>query len=290
MGYIKIITAILIWSSLGIFVRKSGLTLISIIFYPAVIAGFLQFFLFLTSNQKYLRGKSGGDFKNLGLLLLIPVCFVANSFFFYYAFTHTTITNAVITHYTAPIFVAVLAPVFLKEKILKTAWAAILLSSAGLWLILGGISVGGREWHGIMSGITSGLTYAFLILLIRGIASRYPALFIILLQNAFVVLILLPFIFKTHLTVQAVPYVVFMGIVHSTIAPLLYIQGFRDVKANEAAILGYFEPVGAIIMAFIFLNEIPGARALLGGALILYSGFIIIRKKTAADYSLPPAS
>ena len=80
-----------------------------------------------------------------------------------------------------------------------------------------------------------------------------------------------------------------MGLIHSTLAPLLHVQGFKDVKANQAAILGYFEPVGAIIMALIFLNEIPGARALLGGALILYSGFIIIRKKTAAVYSLPPA-
>lgn len=34
------------------------------------------------------------------------------------------------------------------------------------------------------------------------------------------------------------------------------------------AILGYFEPVGAIILALIFLHEVPDIKALLGGALI----------------------
>ena len=75
-------------------------------------------------------------------------------------------------------------------------------------------------------------------------------------------------------TAQSLPYILILGIVHSTIAPFLYVQGFHSVKANEAAILGYLEPVGAIILALIFLHEIPGVNALLGGALILYSGLM----------------
>ena len=58
-------------------------------------------------------------------------------------------------------------------------------------------------------------------------------------------------------------------------------KGFHTVKANEAAILGYSEPVGAIIMAFIFLHELPGTPALLGGLLILFSGYLILRAKIA---------
>jgi drug/metabolite transporter (DMT)-like permease len=67
--------------------------------------------------------------------------------------------------------------------------------------------------------------------------------------------------------------------VHSTIAPLLYIQGFRSVKANEAAILGYFEPVGAIILALVVFHEIPGIAALFGGGLILFSGYMILKAR-----------
>ena len=53
----------------------------------------------------------------------------------------------------------------------------------------------------------------------------------------------------------------------------------RSVKANEAAILGYFEPVGAILLALIFFREVPGKIALLGGALILYSGYMILKAR-----------
>jgi drug/metabolite transporter (DMT)-like permease len=219
------------------------------------------------------------------LLTLVPVCFLANMLLFYFAFTHTTIANAVLTHYTAPIFVVLMAPVFLKEKILKTTWLTIILSSIGLWFILGtpapdeGISLGDSDRRGIIAGIFSGLAYALIILIIRGIASKYSSLFIIFIQNGIVALLLLPFMLKVHLTLQSLPYLITLGIVHSTIAPLLYVQGFKSVKANEAAILGYFEPVGAIILALIFLHEVPGIRALLGGALILYSGYMVLRSR-----------
>jgi drug/metabolite transporter (DMT)-like permease len=188
----------------------------------------------------------------------------------------------VLTHYTAPIFVALLAPVFLKEKVLKKAWIAIILSSIGLWSILGmptsgeTFSLADRERLGIIAGVLSGLAYALLIIIIREIASKFSTLFIICIQNCLVALILLPFVYTIPLTVQALPYMLTLGIVHSTLAPFLYVQGFHSVKANEAAILGYLEPVGAIILALVILHEVPGLGALLGGALILLSGYMIV--------------
>ncbi|MFV1976650.1 MAG: DMT family transporter [Candidatus Scalindua sp.] len=285
MGYLKIISAILIWSSLGIFVRKIALPNADIIFYSAVIAGLVQFFMVSLTGRlkKTIRDKNSAN--SIFLLILLPVCFLGNTLLFYFAFTHTTIANAVLTHYTAPIFVALMAPVFLKEKILKTAWFAIILSSLGLWLILGapasgeGIFPEDSESRGIIAGVISGFAYALLILIIRGIASQFSALFIIFIQNSLVALLLLPFVLNINLTLESLPYILILGIVHSTVAPLLYVQGFRSVKANEAAILGYLEPIGAILLAWIFLNEIPEIKAILGGALILYSGFMIIRNK-----------
>ncbi len=285
-GYIKIIAAVLIWSSLGVFVRKTYLPTTSIIFYPAVIAGLIQLLILSMTGKMRSAVRTDNSANSVFLLTLVPVCFLANMLLFYFAFTHTTIANAVLTHYTAPIFVALMAPVFLKEKILKTTWLTIILSSIGLWLILGipasgeGISLlEDSDRRGIIAGVFSGLAYALIILIIRGIASKYSSLFIIFIQNGIVALLLLPFMLKVHLTLQSLPYLITLGIVHSTIAPLLYVQGFKSVKANEAAILGYFEPVGAIILAMIVLNEVPGVKALLGGTLILYSGYMVLRSR-----------
>ncbi len=283
MGYVNIIIAILIWSSLGIFVRKIDLPTISVIFYPAVIAGGLQFLLLILTRHLGDIKATDKSFNSTVLLFLVPVFFLANTLLFYFAFNHTSIANAVLTHYTAPIFVALMAPVLLGEKVLKTTWFAIVLSSTGLWFILstsdsgGGVSLSDSESRGILAGALSGLAYALLILTVRTIATRYSSLFIIFIQNSVVAVLLSPFAFQQEITFHSLPYLITLGIVHSTIAPLLYVRGFIKVKANEAAILGYFEPVGAILLALIFLHEIPGMKALLGGVLILYSGFMIVR-------------
>lgn len=287
MGHIKIIIAILIWSSLGILIRKIDLPNYCIIFYTSAIAGAFQFILLTSSGllkrEKYSAGGRSGAF----LLALLPFCFISNSMLFYFAFRNTTIGNAVLTHYTAPVFVALLAPLLLKEKISKTTWTAIILSSAGLWLVLGGKTSGlqtfntGNEHLGIIAGALSGLAYAFLIIIIRKIAALYSSIFITFIQNGIVALMLLPFVFNVPVSMEILTYLIIMGIVHSTIAPLLYVQGFRSVKANEAAILGYFEPVAAIILAFVVLHEVPGITALFGGVLILLSGYMILKARTA---------
>lgn len=283
MGYLKIITAILIWSSLGIFVRKIGVPTINIIFYPAVVAGMLQLTLLLTSGQIKKPLSIRKRNRHFIILFLLPLCFLANTLLFFFAFRHTTIANAVFTHYTAPIFVALLAPLLLKERIHRKAWIAIILSSIGLWFMLGTLT---SDWNnifnnsevaGIIAGTLSGVAYAFLILLIRKIAQDFSPLLIIFVQNTIISILLLPFVINTPHPLEIMPYMVIMGIIHSTAAPLLYIDGLRSVKANEAAILGYLEPVGAILLAMIFLHEIPGIKALLGGALILYSGLMIVK-------------
>ena len=285
MGHLKIITAILIWSSLGIFVRKVNLPNVGIVFYSCLIAGILQFIIISSSGLLKSAIKTNSSKRDVLFLFLVPISFIANSLFFYYAFRNTTIANAVLTHYTAPVFVALMAPFFLKENIRITTWAAIALSSIGLWFILQGaesetaIPLSSSEKMGIIAGALSGLAYAFLIILIRRIVSCYSSLFITFIQNGIVALLLLPFMLHITVTMQVLPYLIIMGVVHSTIAPLLYVQGFRSVKANEAAILGYCEPVGATILAFIFFHEVPGITALLGGSMILLSGYLILRAR-----------
>ncbi|MDO8281483.1 MAG: EamA family transporter [Thermodesulfovibrionia bacterium] len=289
MGYFKIIAAILIWSSLGVFVRKAGLPTLSTVFYPAVIALVIQFLILSAKGQIKGSLKNAGSINNLLILSLIPFLFLANTLLFFFAFKHTTIANSVLTHYTAPIFVAMLAPLFLKEKIFKTTWIAIMLSSLGLWVMLGRpdftemLSVNNGNTRGIIAGAFSGVAYAFIILTVKGISSRFSSLFIVFVQNLVAVFVLMPFIAGTEITYQALPYLITMGLLHSTIAPILYVDGIRTVKANEAAILGYFEPVGAIILAFIFLQEAPEAMALLGGGLIILSGIMILRRKKISE-------
>ena len=273
MAYLYIITAILIWSSLGIIVRFANTQLTYTIFFPALVALITQCtILFSTKEQKNIP-----EIRKIPYLLLIGPVFILNSLSLYYAFTHTTIANAVFTHYTAPIFVAVLAPLLLRESIDRLVVTAIVLSTAGLLLMFHEFSISEQHMKGIAAGVFSGLTYAILIILGRSLAQRFTPLVITVFQNLVVVLILLPFIKDVPLHIFG--YFLLLGLVHSTAAPLLYIRGLKEVKATRAAVLGYIEPVGAMVFAFVVFREIPPVISFAGGALILYSGYLTIRRK-----------
>ena len=85
------------------------------------------------------------------------------------------------------------------------------------------------------------------------------------------------FLVDHHLTTRTVLLLVTGGLLHSTIAPLLYFSALRQVMAQHAAVLGYIEPLAAVPLAFLFLSEFPPATTICGGILILFSGYIVIR-------------
>src|SRR4030043_187901 len=201
-----------------------------------------------------------------------------NTFTYFYAFKNTTIANAVLTHYTAPVIVAFLAPLFLKEVITRRIVIAIIIASIGLWIMLDGFSfksASGGKMAGIMAGLVSGLAYAIIIIFLRIQSQNFNPLVLAFFTNMTITIILLPFI--RVIPLHALWSYLFMGIVHSTIAPILYFKGIQLVTANKAAVLGYLEPVCAIILSIFFLTELPGINSIIGGALIVFSGYLTLR-------------
>jgi drug/metabolite transporter (DMT)-like permease len=273
MASLYIILAIFIWSSLGIIVRMADTHLTYIIFFPSLIAFITQTIILLSTNERKKIPRA----RRIPYLFLLGPVFLLNSLFFYYSFTHTTIANAVMTHYTAPIFVAVLSPILLRESIDRVIIISIIISTAGLLLMLKGFSLSEQHIKGITAGVLSGLTYAAIIIIGRTLAQEFSPLIITVFQNLAVVVLLLPFIKGIPLKIAG--YFVILGLIHSTLAPLLYIRGLKEVRANKAAILGYLEPVGAMLFAMIIFEEVPRIMSLFGGILILYSGYLTIRRR-----------
>lgn len=276
-----ILGAIFLWSSLGVVIRLSGVPVHLLILFSCVVSFSISGLLLLRSDKKgFPKGRV------LFLLLLLGPVTLANTFAFYYALKNTTIANAVLTHYTAPIVVAFLAPIILKEKATVAVLAAVATATFGLWVMLDVspgqfvdlMVAGDRNTGGIMAGLFSGFAYAAIVIILRILAQAVRPLVVLLFQNGSAVLLLLPFAGIPENVMSALWAFVIMGVVHSTIAPLLYYRGMKDTTANNAVILGYLEPVCAIIFGVIFLNESVTWKTIFGGAMILFSGYL-----TAAD-------
>ncbi|MEW6162878.1 MAG: EamA family transporter [Nitrospirota bacterium] len=284
---IYILIAIFLWSSLGIVIRLSGVPVHLLIFFSCVISTSIIGMMF--SKKKYRKEIPKG--KALLYLLILGPISLANTFSFFYAYKNTSIANAVLTHYTAPIIVAFLAPIFLKERLTGKVLIAVAVATPGLLIMLD-VSVneflnllvaGDRNTGGILAGLFSGFAYAILIIIIRIFSRDFNPLVMTFFLNLIIAIILLPFVELTKDFSSALWAFAVMGIVHSTIAPTLYFRGMRQVTANRAAILGYLEPVCAILLGMIFLNESLNYKTVVGGTMILFSGYLTISEKVIGD-------
>ena len=63
----------------------------------------------------------------------------------------------------------------------------------------------------------------------------------------------------------------------------LYLMVLDRLPASTASVLLYLEPVSALLLAWLFLGEDPGGVTLVGGALIVAGGVIVLRQPTVAD-------
>ncbi|MFZ5998515.1 MAG: DMT family transporter [Nitrospirota bacterium] len=279
-----ILSAIVLWSSLGIAIRLSSMPVQILIFASNLISTVLIGLLFINKEFRATVPRGKAFFY---LLIMGPISLI-NTFSFFYAYKTTSIANAVLTHYTAPVIVAFLAPVFLRERLTARVLVSVALATVGLWIMLG-VSVpdfirlvraGDENTGGILSGLFSGFAYAVLIITFRVLAQNFHPLVMTFFQNSMIALLLLPFVRVTG-TVAVSDFWIFaaMGIVHSTIAPVLYFKGLGLVTSNRAAILGYLEPVCAIMLGVLFLGETVTIKTVIGGIMILFSGYLTIKEK-----------
>jgi drug/metabolite transporter (DMT)-like permease len=55
------------------------------------------------------------------------------------------------------------------------------------------------------------------------------------------------------------------------------------IPATHVGIMGYLEPLGVVVVAWLFLNESPALGTLIGGGLIVGAGALLIRAPTSAE-------
>ncbi len=277
--YFYIIFSFIIWSSYGLLIKSFNLNPFSLILYLSI---FGSIFIFIYIKKKSISFKF--DLKTIALIGLASILLFGNTITYFLALKYTSITNTVLSHYAAPIIAAFFIPIFLKEKIDRITIIALIISSIGILLIFfpkGSFIINRNDFIGIVFGISSAVCYAFLIILAKFLIKNIESLFLMFYENLYSILIILLLtpIIKNQLIVTKTILLLyfFMGITHNFIAPLLYLEGLRKIKAQHAAILGYIEPVSAILMEIIFLKQIPDLGTIIGGILIIFSGILVVK-------------
>ncbi|PLR88889.1 DMT family transporter [Bacillus halotolerans] len=218
---------------------------------------------------------------NAYILFLSGIALGGNWIFLYQSYDHTTLTNATLGYYFAPVFVMILSPFALKEQLSVKKMVCIGVAIIGMVLIVGnGISASGTDdLLGIFFGLVAAAFYAALMLINKFI-HHMGRLEITIIQLGITALLLLPYVFFTEgfgifgVSGSSVPFIIILGIVNTGIGFWLFFSGMQKLKGQSIAMLSYVDPFVAILISAIILQEQMTIVQMLGGALLLGSTFV----------------
>ncbi|MDI6716060.1 MAG: DMT family transporter [Actinomycetota bacterium] len=275
-GYLRIAAAAIIWGTLAIFVRLIDLPVLVMVFYRVFFAA-VSTLIYMASRREIEKLAVG---RNAYLLILMGALLALNWASFFFSIRSTSIANAVLVTYTAPVFIAVLAPLVLKERLERVSIITLIIAVAGIFLIaspsVAGLSM--RDIAGIGWAAISAVTYAILVIIAKPLTERISVLAMVFFEELTCAIVLSPALFFFGASISAsVLFILFiMGAVHTALAAALYLSGLRRVKAQQAAIFTYLDPASAIIFAAVILGEVPRLTTIFGGFLIVASGIILL--------------
>jgi RarD protein len=281
-AHIKISVAALLFSLVPIVTKLVPLNAISIVWTINFFgASFLILKLLFEGRLKELLRPG----KSLFIILLLGIFLTINNVLYLSAVKLTTISNAIFTHYLAPLFLIFLARIFLKEKIERISVFAVIVSLLGLGILLAPneFSFSNKHFIGLAIGTLSAVFYASEIATKKALAILFKPDIIVVWHELVLIFILLPFVsFRelSYLNVQEIIPLILAGLFAAGVGITLFISGLREAKAQHGGILAYLEPMGAILLGMFILREIPSFLTLLGGGLILISGYMVVRQES----------
>jgi drug/metabolite transporter (DMT)-like permease len=235
-----------------------------------------------------------------GVTLAAQRVFVVNGallavhwFTFFAAVESGGVAIAVLGFASFPLFALPLETWLLGRRWRLADTGTALLVTAGL-AVLGGATLDARALQiGLAYGLMSGFTFAWLAVRNRAHATAAEPLAQAFWQNLFAAAWLLPLLIwgamragAVHaLTAQQWGLLVLLGVFCTALAHTLFITGLRRLSAHAASVIVALEPVYGIALAAWLLGQVPRARVLLGGALIVIAVVVASRHAESA----PPA-
>ncbi|QAA30561.1 DMT family transporter [Clostridium manihotivorum] len=279
---IKILFAMVIFGSIGIFVKNINLPSLEIAFLRATIGSIFLFCFSLLTKQSFSLDKIK---KNALLLIISGAAIGFNWILLFQAYKYTTVSIATISYYFAPMFVIIAAPFVLKEKLTSTKVLCLIGALIGIIMInLGdGSGVASQNIKGILFGLSGAVLYAAVVLINKFIKDL-SGFETTLIQLAVSAITLLPFIIYRgeiskvkELGTSGLVYVLMVGIIHTGIAYMLYFTAMKSLESHSIAILSYIDPISAVIFSTLLLGESITAVQIIGGIIVLLSTFLVER-------------
>lgn len=179
----------------------------------------------------------------------------------------TTAANAILLAYTAPVYVALLAPLLLGERTRRGDWLFVAATLGGMVLFfLDRLSAQGL-WGNLVA-VGTGLSYAAFTLCMRAQKDASPVGSVVL-GHALTALVGLPFLVQGLPGAAGWAGLAYLGIMQQGVSLALYVWAIRRLGALEAILIMTLEPILNPVWVALGYGELPGPFALAGGLAVV---------------------
>ena len=269
---LKLIGAMGIFGTVGIFVRYIPLPSATIAFFRSVLAlAFLLPLVFITGKKVSI----GEVWEKLPLLCLSGVALGGNWILLFEAYRYTTVATATVCYYLAPMFLLLASPL-LGEKL--TGRKLLCIGTALLGMVcLSGILKGGIVSPvGLLFALGAAVLYATVVFLNR-LTGQVESYTRTIVQMATAAVVIFVYMLCTGQSVAVMltntQWILLMvvGIVDTGVAYAMYFGSVKDLPTQTVAVFSYLDPVISVLLSALVLREKMDLFGIIGTVMILGS-------------------
>lgn len=238
-----------------------------IIWFRAALATvFLFIFCKIRKDSIKLKSK-----KHLVPFIVGGIFMGAHWITYFYALKMANVAIGMLSLYTFPVMVAFLEPLFLKLKFDPMNIVLAILVLLGVYVLSPEFNIESTTVQGVLFGLLSALCYTIRILILKQYVTQYNGIVLMFYQTVVIAVCLSPVLFfmdSSGIQTQW-PYIVVLAFLTTAIGHSLMVHSLQFFSASTTSIISSAQPIFGIIIAFLFLNEIPTINTYVGGGLIL---------------------
>lgn len=270
---VSLCTALFIFGTIGV-VRRALPFSSALVALARAVIGMASLLLFMRVRHHHTDTSALHTYWRE--LLASGVMLGLNWVLLFEAYRFTTVAVGTLCYYMAPIFILAASPFFLRERLSVRKSACIVAALCGMALVSGIFGEGAAEGSasGVLFALAAAVFYAAVVMLNR--RTRLVESFDrTVVQLGISAVVLLPYVLLTEdvtaLTFDAasVGLLLLVGVLHTGVAYALYFSSISALSAQTVGLLGYIDPVIAVLLSALLLHEPLGVSGVVGTVLIL---------------------
>lgn len=192
---------------------------------------------------------------------------------YFYALQLSSVAVGMLSLFTYPVITALLEPVMLKTHLKPGVLVLAIIAFVGVAFLVPELTLDNGYTMGIIFGILSAIFYSVRNIMLKKRIAEHSGIALMFYQLLIVTILLWPVLFIYDF--QWVPGVfghwkalLVLGLFTTAAGHTLFVLSFRHFTISTVSIISSITPLLGSFLGFIFLDEVPAGRTIIGGLLI----------------------